>query len=144
MAIRGSEKERKEQAARNWENGADGESWACAYLQRKGYHVVLRNWRNPRDQREEIDLICLDEGVLVFIEVKTRRGGALTPGYHAVTVRKKRALKRAIQAFLWTLPPERQPHTTRIDVIEVENRFGGPPEIRHYDNISLRTPRPWR
>ena len=35
-----------------------GERLAEAYLRRKsGFKPVARNWRNPRDRREEIDLV---------------------------------------------------------------------------------------
>ena len=50
--------------------GAEGERLAAAFLRgRLGFAVVARNWRNPRDQREEIDLVCRDGDVLVFVEV---------------------------------------------------------------------------
>ena len=33
---------------------------------------MARNWRSPRDRRDEIDLVCRDGDVLVVCEVKTR------------------------------------------------------------------------
>ena len=36
-----------------------------------------------------------DRDVLVFVEVKARRAGALVPGYYAVDRRKRKVLRRA-------------------------------------------------
>jgi putative endonuclease len=114
--------------------GEFGERTAEDHLRRRGYVVVARNWRNPRDRREEIDLICRDGAVLVFVEVKTRRSGGLVPGYYAVDRRKRRVLRRAIGTYLRQL--RRKPVTFRLDVVEVAL---GPdqPEVRHFENIPL-------
>lgn len=44
-----------------------------------GYRILARNWRNPRDRRDELDLVALDRDVLVFVEVKTRAKEAKVP-----------------------------------------------------------------
>src|SRR5450759_4281309 len=76
--------------------GNRGEQLAAAWLQReRGFAIVARNWRSPRDRRDEIDLVCRDGDALVFVEVKTRAAGALVPGYYAVDERKKTVLRRA-------------------------------------------------
>ena len=87
--------------------GARGEGAAADFLRHRGYGIVARNWRNPRDRRDELDLVCRDGATLVFVEVKTRAAGALVPGYHAVDRRKKRVLRRTIEAYLGQLavPP---------------------------------------
>jgi len=55
--------------------GERGEQLASEYLQREhGFRLVACNWRNPRDRRDELDLVARDREVLVFVEVKTRRG----------------------------------------------------------------------
>jgi len=93
--------------------GEAGERAAERFLrERHGYEVVARNWRHRRD---EIDLVCRDRDVLVFIEVKARSSGALVPGYYAVDRRKKKALRRAIHAFLTSL--KTRPRTFRFDVV---------------------------
>ena len=98
----------------------------------------MRNWRNPADEREEIDLITRDGSILVFVEVKARAAGALVPGYYAVTARKKRVLRRACLAYLKRL--RQRPHTFRFDVVEVELPRGGGdarPVVRHFANVPL-------
>jgi putative endonuclease len=117
------------------ERGAEGERLAAGQLQRQGYEVVARNWRNPRDRREEIDLVCRDGDVLIFVEVKTRPDTALVPGFFAVDRRKKRVLRRAIHAYLTRL--RRRPRTFRFDVVEVVTSAKRPPEVLHYANVAL-------
>lgn len=119
--------------------GAKGERLAAEWLRReRGFTLVARNWRNPRDLREELDLVCRDGDVLVFVEVKARSAGSLVPGYFAVDRRKKRVLRRSIDAYLRQLP--RIPRTFRLDVVEVTiNAPPAGPEVRHFENIPLFT-----
>ena len=75
-------------------SGDAGERLARRFLGAKpGWSFVAANWRNPRDRREEVDLVMRDHEVLVFVEVKTRASGALVPGYHAVDRRKRRVVR---------------------------------------------------
>ncbi len=118
--------------------GSRGERIAADWLRReRGFSVVAKNWRNPHDRRDEIDLVCRDGDVLVFVEVKTRAAGALVPGFHAVDARKKRVLRRAAQAFLASLPE--RPLTYRLDVVEVVGSADSKerPELVHFENIPL-------
>lgn len=104
--------------------GVAGERAAEAHLRANGLRVLARNWRNPDDEREEIDLVCEDppgpgDGgpTLVFVEVKARAAGARVGGYHAVDRRKKKALLRACRAFLKGL--RRPAPRVRFDIVEV-------------------------
>jgi putative endonuclease len=117
--------------------GARGERQAADWLQReRGFVVVARNWRAPRDRRQELDLVCRDGDVLVFVEVKARAANAMVPGYYAVDARKKRVLRRAIDAYLARLAPA--PRTFRFDVVEVATGAeGAAPEILHFENVPL-------
>jgi len=119
--------------------GVRGEQRAAEYLQReRGVRIVARNWRNPRDRRDEIDLVARDGEVLVFVEVKTRALGALVTGYHAVNQRKLQVLRRAMKAYLNGLGAK--PVTVRLDVVEVALPAEGSTdrvEIRYFANIPL-------
>lgn len=115
--------------------GEQGERAAAVFLQRRGYAVIARNWRNPADRRDEIDLVCKDGDVLVFVEVKTRAAHALVSGYHAVDKRKKAVVRRAAAAYLRRLRPP--PHTFRFDIVEVSIGGDADSEVRHYENIEL-------
>ncbi|MDR1282378.1 MAG: YraN family protein [Opitutaceae bacterium] len=116
--------------------GDAGERAAAGHLRRKGYALVVRNWRNPRDRREEIDLVCDDGGVLVFVEVKARAASALVPGYHTVDRKKKAILRRACRAYLKRLRPE--PAHYRFDIVDVVTGATGEIEaVHHYENVPL-------
>jgi putative endonuclease len=117
-------------------DGARGEQAAADFLKtRNGFTIVTRNWRSPRDQRDEIDLVCRDGDVLVFVEVKARTEGALVSGYQAVDDRKKRALRRAVHAYLAQLTPP--PRTFRFDVAEVTLSGRLPTQVLHFENVPL-------
>ncbi|HVS53350.1 MAG TPA: YraN family protein [Opitutaceae bacterium] len=134
-------------AARASDSGRAGERLAAEWLAReRGFAIVARNWRSPRDRRDELDLVGRDGEVLVFVEVKTRAAGALVPGYYAVDARKKRAVQRAAEAYLAGLAEK--PRTFRFDVVEVATPAAKPggattsdaaaaPEILHFENVPL-------
>jgi putative endonuclease len=118
--------------------GEHGERLASEWLQReRRFYIVARNWRNPNDRREEIDLVCRDGDVLVFVEVKARAAGALVPGFNAIDERKKRVLRRGIKTYLAKLGSK--PITFRFDVVEVAFAAdpATKPELLHFENVPL-------
>lgn len=122
--------------------GARGERLSAEWLVReKGFSIIARNWRNPRDRRDEIDLVCRDGDVLVFVEVKTRAAGALVPGYYAVDAHKKEVLRRAVAAYLHGLDARAKLISWRCDIVEVslpkEGSSTSGLEILHFENIAL-------
>ena len=113
--------------------GERGEQEAADYLQQeKGFRIIERNWRSGKD---EIDLIAYEKEILVFVEVKTRRKGGLVPGYYSVDKRKKKALKRAMRAYMRQY--KQPPNTYRLDVVEVNKLLDGGWEVLHFSNIPI-------
>ena len=106
-------------------------------VRHKGFRGIVHNWRSSRDRRLEIDLIAEDEGVVVFIEVKTRPADALVPGYFsAVKPQKKKALLQAIRDYIHQL--RTKPRTIRFDIVEVITGPGSNQvEILHFENVPL-------
>jgi putative endonuclease len=112
--------------------GLAGERAAEAHLRAQGLRVLARNWRNPEDAREEIDLVCEEppprqagggeQPVLVFVEVKARVAGARVGGYQSVDRRKKAVLLRACRAYLKRLRPP--PRHYRFDIVEIVHGAG--------------------
>tara|TARA_Y100000588_G_scaffold219009_1_gene232923 strand:- start:2658 stop:3110 length:453 start_codon:yes stop_codon:yes gene_type:complete len=111
--------------------GALGEKEAKRHLQGKGFKIVKRNWRKGRD---EIDLICLDGETLVFVEVRTRKDGALISGYHSIGPKKKRALLRVCKAYL---RQARDICHYRFDVVEARWLPNENLTCLHYENVAL-------
>lgn len=106
------------------EIGRRGEEAAVEYLQREGFRICARNWRNGR---YEIDVVACRGGYIHFVEVKTRRAGSLTAPEAAVTGMKAAALRRAAARYLALYAPDLEP---RFDLVAVENHPGGAVEIR--------------
>jgi putative endonuclease len=77
--------------------GTVGEALAADYLTGRGYHVLERNFRC---RGGEIDLIALDGGTLVFVEVKLRRTLSRGSPLEAVTAVKQARVRKAAQQYL--------------------------------------------
>lgn len=77
--------------------GKQGEEIAISYLRRNGYMISDINWRCGR---YELDIVAQKQGMLHFIEVKTRSASSLTPPEQAMTQSKVSAMHRAIKAYL--------------------------------------------
>ncbi len=77
--------------------GPAGEAVAEAYLRRRGYVILARNYRCPAG---EVDLVARDGPTVVFVEVKTRSGSAYGSPLEAVDARKRHRLARVACHFL--------------------------------------------
>lgn len=102
-----------------------GEALAALCLRLKGYRIEARNWRCSLG---ELDLVCLDGEVLVFVEVKARTSRRAGRPEEAVDSRKRARLVRLAQAYLNTRQAGDVP--CRFDVVAVE--LGGMlPAVTH-------------
>jgi putative endonuclease len=99
----------------NQRTGRRGEEDAYFYLRRCGYVIVARNFRSSHC-RGEIDLIGWKQGVLCFIEVKTRTTQDVKPAQAAVDYEKQRNLIRVARDYLRHLA---LPGEWRFDVVTV-------------------------
>lgn len=78
--------------------GAEGEKAAVEYLRARGYMIVGRNWRSGH---HELDIIAITpDQCYHFVEVKTRREGALVSPAEVITLRKVRNLISAANHFI--------------------------------------------
>ena len=77
--------------------GPAGERLAAEYLTARGYKIAASNFRTKFG---EIDLVCLDGDVVVFVEVKTRTSGRYGRPVEAVSPEKQRRLSMAAGIFL--------------------------------------------
>jgi putative endonuclease len=95
--------------------GRRGERAAEKHLRRIGYRIVARNFRAVG---AEIDLVAMDGGILVFVEVKTRRNRAAGAPEEAVDERKQKRLRRAAEVFATRYRAEDT--EMRFDVVAVD------------------------
>jgi putative endonuclease len=95
--------------------GQRGEEDAYFYLRTHGYCMVARNYRSPR-RSGEIDLIGWDDGMLCFIEVKTRSTRDVKPAEAAVNRAKQEEIVSVAHQYLRRLPA-RTP--ARCDIVSV-------------------------
>ena len=79
------------------ELGRTGEDEAADYLAREGYHIIDRNWRSGH---KELDIVCERDGVLVIVEVKTRRDARFGKPKDAVSENKIRRIVLAPDAYV--------------------------------------------
>lgn len=108
--------------------GKHGEIEAYFHLRALGYRMVAANFRVPYN-RGEIDLIGWDDGVLCFVEVKTRTRADFAPPSTAVDLDKKKHIRSVARRYVRRLPGDRPP-PCRFDIVSVVlGDSGGRPEI---------------
>jgi putative endonuclease len=95
--------------------GDFGERVAAAHLESKGYRILARNYRILQG---EVDLVAQRDGVVAFVEVKTRKGNAMGTAVQALLPRQQQRLVLAAEAF--SLERDDLPDGRRIDVIAID------------------------
>jgi len=118
------------------DEGALGEKLAEAFLEKKKYQIIDRNFRL---RNGEIDLIAIDnsekEKVLVFIEVKTRKSTQFGTPLEAIGYYKLKALTNAAQVYKTS--HRGLPDLLRIDAVAIAlDEFNEVLKIEHINNIS--------
>lgn len=69
--------------------GDFGEDLAASFLEKKGYKIISRNFRGSRG---EIDIIATKEGIVSFIEVKSRSNTSFGSAASSVTLKKQNSI----------------------------------------------------
>lgn len=115
--------------------GYAGEDMAAGLLKTKGFTMLKNNFTVHGG---EIDLIAGKDGVVVFVEVKTRRSDNYGFGDEQLTYNKRRRLRRAIDKYLAKYFAGQDPDW-RIDLVEIEldPMTGALKEIEHFEDIEL-------
>ena len=108
--------------------GKLGEDLAAQRLAARGYRVLDRNWRCPEG---ELDIVAEKDGVLVLVEVRTRRGDRFGTPEESITPTKRAKLLEVAQAYL-------DDHNAadrdwRIDVVAIE--IGPRGEVARFEHI---------
>ena len=78
--------------------GVHGEAIIAQYLEESGNEIIDRNWRTVFG---EIDIVALSpQGVLIFVEVKTRTSLRFGEPLEAIHPQKARRLQKLARAWM--------------------------------------------
>ena len=86
--------------------GVTAERLAASFLEKHGLTVVARNYRC---RGGEVDLICRDARVLVFVEVRLRRNAGYGGAAASITAAKRRRIVLAARHYLATQATDPEP-----------------------------------
>jgi putative endonuclease len=96
------------------EKGQEGERLAVRFLERQGFRILERNYRN---RLGEIDIVAEDKGVLVFVEVRTLKESARHAPEETIQWKKQQRLSRTALVYVQHKGLEDLP--ARFDVVAV-------------------------
>ncbi len=96
--------------------GQSGEELACEFLVENKLKVIARNFRT---RFGEIDIICKDRKMIVFVEVKAKNTDNYGKPYEMVTNRKKRKLIATAKNYLIENKTDPEKTDWRIDIISI-------------------------
>ena len=112
--------------------GRAGEDRATAYLRNRGFAVIERNWRCPAG---EIDIVAVQGGDLVIVEVKTRRSEGFGHPFEAVDPRKRDRLWRLGCAWAREHPEQARRRRLRIDVVGITGEDPATATLEHLADL---------
>ena len=119
--------------------GARGERFAAGLLRRAGMKIVARR---VRLHQGEIDIVALDRGTLVFVEVKTRQSDLCGAPHEAVDFRKQKKLTLLASVYCKKYRIENMP--IRFDIVGIVWPTGKrrPQTVNHYRS-AFEAKGPW-
>jgi len=100
--------------------GEKGEDIAAAFLKKKGYNILFRNYKCSFG---EIDIIAKHKKILSFIEVKTRSTKKYGLPQEAVTSVKQAKISRVALEFVQRYKMDNR--AARFDVVSVQSLNDG-------------------
>lgn len=111
--------------------GKKGELLAEAFLVNNGFTILNRNWRFSH---YEVDIIAAKDGLLHFVEVKSRTSDQFGFPEESVSKKKIKDLMRAIDEYLFKHPQYTDFH---LDILSVTTRPDTEPEYFFIEDVTL-------
>lgn len=111
--------------------GTRGEALAAAWLTAKSYRILHQNWRYSR---WEVDIIAEKDGMLHFIEVKTRLTKQFGYPEDNVDNKKIQNLINASEAYLYQYP---QWQRIQFDILSISILTDEPAEYFLIEDVYL-------
>lgn len=104
--------------------GTKYEQNAIAFLKKKGYHILNKNFFCKFG---EIDIVAQDNEYLVFVEVKYRSNSSMGLALESITTAKRQKLIKTAEYYLYV--NKRFDCPCRFDVIAFDNG-----SVQHIEN----------
>ncbi|MEZ5046163.1 MAG: YraN family protein [Chitinophagaceae bacterium] len=108
----------------NKKTGQEGELLAQQFLKEQGYEILNINWRTGH---KEIDIICKQQDVYIFVEVKTRLHTRMGMPEESVSEKKIQAVTEAARIYL----EDKVYSDIRFDVISIILQKNNQHDILH-------------
>lgn len=108
--------------------GVFGEQYAARFLRKEGYEIWSANYKTNVG---EIDIIAHKDGVVCFVEVKTRQAGGMLPPAAAVDFEKQENIRSSAACYI---NKYKLKNKIRYDIIEVLVNGSSLSEINHIKN----------
>ena len=108
------------------EIGDEGEAVALSFLKTAGYRILDKKWRF---KRLEVDIIASKDGIIVFVEVKTRKNTVFGEPELAVIPKKQAFLISAAHHYITVKDIDAE---ARFDVVAVIGNCE-PFEVKHLE-----------
>lgn len=103
---------------------------ASSFLERKGYRIVERNFST---RFGEIDIVCYDGKILVFVEVKTKIGHEFGEPEEMVNKGKLSQIKRMGEVFV---QDKQLSCLCRVDVVGIVlTQDGAVERLHHFEAV---------
>lgn len=120
--------------ARHNDLGKWGEGVAADYLEQQGYSILERGWRSGH---KDIDLIAFKQGILAFVEVKTRKNNAYIQPQQAVDRHKIKLLITAANRYICNNNIDAE---IRFDIVAITGTDYSNYKIEHIEQAFLPIP----
>jgi putative endonuclease len=111
------------------ETGRSGEQVAADFLEEHGYEILDRNFTYKKVG--EIDIVARYDGMLVFVEVRSRYSLLYGSPEASLTLAKLRGVRRTAEA--WMVQRRCYGMPCRFDVMAIDHSSGSL-KVRHLEN----------
>lgn len=123
---------RQPSGSRRSVTGQLGEEIAARQLTSAGYRILNRNWRC---RSGELDLVAEHEGVIVFVEVRTRTsGGRFGTAAESVDYRKQQQVRSVAEFYLRRFGYAGVPVRFDVAAITLDRNTNEVLEYRHIES----------
>lgn len=113
------------------QTGLSGEDMAVKHLIEKGFEILQQNWRHSH---WEVDIIAAKDGILHFIEVKTRKTKKFGHPEESVSKKKIQNLINAAEEYLYLHP---QWQRIQFDILSISIIKNEPVEYFLIEDVYL-------